>query len=353
MVFTISFVTWTGLNISLPVCAAIATLFRVIYHSIHQRFSYDDYAASFALASIITLFISVWMQLHSTATPQTLVDIQSTLGWFWTTHLTFLCVVWASRVSLSFSITRLSREGTGTQRVLMFCTIIMGGFFPLALGQLLWVCGRQKHWIPVAMVQCRLGHTGVFLAIGADIISNLYLIVAPIYLFRDLNMPARQRKLNVTVFFSSGLCLVTGILYGLALLFADEIGPQHELITTLAANLEASVTLLMSNLLVLRSYIYRLISSEDPEAGLSALSFKTVTTSMFRKSQVPIETGSMDTVSAHYSTWTGGSSFSSRNLGHMSTFDSRSSGSSSTIVVVMEPLAVAPQTTSLCTLYSV
>jgi len=65
----------------------------------------------------------------------------------------------SSRISILFTIVRLTIPGTLIRRVLMYAAIIFGAVWALLLSQLCWICETESSWKSQPHPQCDLGRS--------------------------------------------------------------------------------------------------------------------------------------------------------------------------------------------------
>ncbi|KAJ7922283.1 hypothetical protein B0H13DRAFT_2267548 [Mycena leptocephala] len=119
---------------------------------------------------------------------------------------TFYLIIWASRLSILFSIVRI--EPSAQRRRLLFwvaATFVAAALF--LLGQLFWICESNPSWKNFESVQCELPLQVGICQIVTDVIADSILLLAPLPLFRNLIDKSLGYKL--TLLFST--CVVTTI----------------------------------------------------------------------------------------------------------------------------------------------
>ncbi|KAF7328456.1 hypothetical protein MSAN_02482100 [Mycena sanguinolenta] len=181
---------------------------------------------------------------------------------YYLTAITFYLVVWASRLSILFSIVRI--ESSTTRRQLLCWVAVM--FFITALllvAQLFWVCESRTHssWKTHSGLQCGLPRQVAIFQFVTDVTSDAILLFAPWPLFRSLVDKSLSRKL--TVMFS--VCVVTTIV---SVVHASFILKDDDVKIPFSGMVEACLSLIVANIPVLITTTIDIVG--QPKPGVTA-----------------------------------------------------------------------------------
>ncbi|KAJ7709047.1 hypothetical protein B0H17DRAFT_916276 [Mycena rosella] len=192
-----------------PVCLIFVLIVLVRLYKQRGRFWADDAWALFAFLALIIQVVSVFLHVINSHTfPIEILTIDRSCLFQISHYLmatTFYAIIWASRLSILFSIVRIDpSEQRHTQ---LFWVAI--AFFAVTLflfAQLLWVCEPEPSWKDAPNPQCHLPLQIVICQLVTDIIADGILLFAPVPLFQNLADKVLCRKL--TLIFSTCVCTV-------------------------------------------------------------------------------------------------------------------------------------------------
>ncbi|KAJ7027831.1 hypothetical protein C8F04DRAFT_1399343 [Mycena alexandri] len=221
------------LKITSGTCSFFAlgsTLYR-LYHR-RGRFGVDDFWALVAFIALIIQVVAVF--LHFPAPSNLSQTTRAAV--FYLSATTFYVIIWASRLSILFSLIRIDPTSE-TRRRLFWVAAAFVVVSLVLLAQLFWVCeGTFDSWKDEPHPGCELPlQVAVFQLITA-IIADCILLFTPLLLFRDLLDKALRQKLGII--FST--CIVTTIV---SLVHAALILQKGEdCLSLIVANLPVVVT---------------------------------------------------------------------------------------------------------------
>ncbi|PPR02280.1 hypothetical protein CVT26_011699 [Gymnopilus dilepis] len=223
----------------------------------------DDYFALFAL--LWDCFFSTTLWIGASQSRVALIFNS------WVAQITFVPLIWSTRISLAFSIARLIPSKQIMWTASIGLVYLCGGF---CLGFLLHIsilCAEDVDgWMQVAPYQCPLSSSIAIARLVADVLSDFALIILPISAFwHRLKLLATTRRLIQACFCASMLTATCNIVLS-ALLFwhSNSSAPQERQETVFLAmvtpHLLAAISLLVCNGLVVVTSVYRLFRTEPP-----------------------------------------------------------------------------------------
>ncbi|CAA7260466.1 unnamed protein product [Cyclocybe aegerita] len=252
-----SFVVWGVILSLLHLIAIGSTVFRIVHRYRTKKLWWDDYLAFIPLTMDCALFIQLWCRFS-----RKFVSRDRMIESFWLASFLFLSVVWFSRMSLSLSVARIFPQRHKARR---------GGFilavtFLLYAGSIILVTltcrGGGRTWYRMESKHClrtRTGHyIGGLTATALDIAADAALIVYPLYVFWRVRLPRNQKRLVLVVSCASGLTLLSAVLLCIFWYGGINMGPHGSLLRSVTAQIEATISLIVCNLLVVTMFFYRL-----------------------------------------------------------------------------------------------
>ncbi|KAJ6585977.1 hypothetical protein B0H19DRAFT_858461, partial [Mycena capillaripes] len=140
------------------------------------RFWADDVCALVAFVTLIIQVVAVF--LH--------VMVPSRFSVPYLTGTTFYLIVWASRLSILFSIVRIDPSPQRRKRM-VWASIAFAAATVFLLSQLFWVCESDTSWKNSPNPTCELPLQVAICRLVTDVIADLILLFAPLPLFRKLD----------------------------------------------------------------------------------------------------------------------------------------------------------------------
>ncbi|KAL0566599.1 hypothetical protein V5O48_015409 [Marasmius crinis-equi] len=260
------------IKITESVCAFVAictTVYRLYVR--RGRWWIDDAWAAFALVTLFAQIASVFMHVEN---PD---DISKTsrVAAYYLMAITFYCVIWASRISIIYSVIRIDPNPSRRKiyvgiSILYFITVVV------LIIQLFWVCEPEPAWKDSKSPQCHLTTQVAVCQLITDILADLFLLFAPLRVFMHLQDKTLRKKL--IVIFST--CLITTIV---SLVHAAYILTTGGIRVIISALVEDCISLMVANVPVVVTALIRAAGDRDhdnrppPSAGIvsTALQFAT------------------------------------------------------------------------------
>ncbi|KAH7930234.1 hypothetical protein BV22DRAFT_83413 [Leucogyrophana mollusca] len=231
--------------------AILLTLFRLWYRFSIRRFWWEDTWAAVALLCGIALLVSHWVQ--SVASPGIAIAA------YWVYTFAFASVIWAVRLSVLFSITRLIYP----DKVSRFVACVITTLFVLLWGGVVsskaYWCGSNLSWYKRRA--CSMPRSLDIYELSTDVVSDAILVVLPLRLLWSVKLPENsQRRIILSIFSSSVVVTFTSIFRAVCRL-------KHlNHLTVAVSDFQVAFSLIVCNLLVTVTYIYR-IWRGDGEVG--------------------------------------------------------------------------------------
>ncbi|KAG2031155.1 hypothetical protein BDR03DRAFT_986583 [Suillus americanus] len=229
-------------GIVLTIVAVITTSFRLCVRARQKRLWIDDAWAALGMIFnfILVIVDCLYLQDYERYSQGARVALYYMVAQF------FYAVVWSSRISILFTIVRLTIPKTIFRRVLMFIAIIFGTVWALLFSQLWWICENESGWKSQPHPQCNLGRS---VAITQMIIRL-----------------SRAQKVRIlSVFSTSAITTIVSLTH------AYFIFSGGGLKVIMAAMVEASMSLIVANFSVVAAFIFHLQAEEDSPSTLTPI----------------------------------------------------------------------------------
>ncbi|KAG1884283.1 hypothetical protein F4604DRAFT_1732496, partial [Suillus subluteus] len=172
----------------------------------------------------------------------------------------FYAIVWSSRLSILFTIVRLTIPKTIFRRALMSAVIIFGIAWALLFSQVWWVCESESGWKTQPRPQCDLGRDVAIAQIITDVLGDFVLILAPFSLLYKIRLSTGQKVRVLAVFSASAITTIVSLTHAYYI-FSGRGANEG-----MAAVVEASMSLIVANLSVVVAFIFHLKAEEDSPA---------------------------------------------------------------------------------------
>lgn len=239
-------------DISLTIVAVLVTSFRLCIRVRQKRLGFDDAWVILAMICDLLLLIADCLYLQDF-----LKYSQSTrIALYYMVAQFFYGVVWSSKLSMLFTIVRLSIPGNF--RRLLMCTVgIFGAIRGLLFAQLWWICETQTGWKTQTHPQCDLGRRVAITQMITDVLADFILIVAPFFLINKVRLSRSHKVRILSVFSTSAITTIVSLTHAYYIVAGGGIKE------VMAAIVEASVSLIVANLSVIVAFIFRLHSEDD------------------------------------------------------------------------------------------
>ncbi|KAJ7018982.1 hypothetical protein C8F04DRAFT_1149227 [Mycena alexandri] len=262
-----------------PPSAMVVTYFRLFDRYRPGKLWWDDFWA-FVCTLCAIFFITVTL-LHIQSPSPLKENVQVIV--FYMCGGSFYAVIWTARLSILFTIIRLSY---GRMRRLL-CWLAMAFFVTcvIHIAQVLWTCQVERGWKDIPTPHCDLGLKIAIAQLISDVLSDVILIAAPMHLVWRVQLQ-RGLKLRLrAVFAATSTSTAVSLYHGYCVLRFPGI-PEF-----LAATIQLSVTLFVANLSVIVAILFRLKAENETDniAPLSVVTIGAVRATMMDTTKVDVQ----------------------------------------------------------------
>ncbi|KAF7358622.1 hypothetical protein MSAN_01200900 [Mycena sanguinolenta] len=236
--------------------ALAATGYR-LYKRRHKLWA-DDVCALFAASALVIQVVAVFLHIP----PPNPLSHTSRIAVYYLTAITLYLIVWASRLSILFSVIRI--ESYAARRKLLFCAAALFSITALLLvAQVFWVCESRARssWKSRPDPECGLPRQVAIFQFVADVTSDAILLFAPWPLFRSLVDKSLARKLTVIFSVSVATTILSIVHANFILVDDDDRMPFSGIV-------EACLSLIVANIPVIITATIDILG--QPEPGVTA-----------------------------------------------------------------------------------
>ncbi|KAI0646490.1 hypothetical protein C8Q79DRAFT_909611, partial [Trametes meyenii] len=252
----------------LPAFAVFLTTLRLYYRWSRRHLGYDDAWAAFAVFCAFFMTAGAWTRSDTPATGPFHHSLHVRIIGYYMLNVSFTCVLWASRMSILFSIIRLIPYLMAMRIHAYICAILFGMMWVALIIQKLVVCETNTAWKHLPGAQCVLGHSVGGLELATDFLADIILVYLPAKLLWNIKLSFTKRVLLMGIFSASMFTTVVSVIHGVYV-FSENRNAEGIL-----AHIEASTALMVCNLAVLvpwlsRAFGHRGESEGSPTPGTS------------------------------------------------------------------------------------
>ncbi|KAG2038158.1 hypothetical protein BDR03DRAFT_316933 [Suillus americanus] len=238
--------------------AILCTIFRLIYRCWTRHLWWEDAWAAFALIFDVICLLCIWIRA-SISLP------------IWTFSAASTSVVWAARMSIFFSVIRVADpSGCKYQKWITYLTIVsFAGMWIAVLVQknitCVFVCQMTKSVALLQMISqsfcflCLLWSSSFWVP-AADIIADVSLIAVPLQFWKNVRLTRNSKILIFSTFGASFLITVITIAHSVMLFHCASEK------TLIIAHVKVALSLVICNLLVIVTLVYRVRWKESLDA---------------------------------------------------------------------------------------
>ncbi|KAF8981314.1 hypothetical protein BDQ17DRAFT_886043 [Cyathus striatus] len=226
--------------ITIHVLAIVPTIFRLYHRFRTGKLWWDDFWAFISLVFdilLLSMYTSFPITRYVPDKTETVVH--------WATMISLTFSLWAARISVGVTIVRLSNPSRMRQ-VSKGIMMLFGMLATVLLIQKLFLCGKPtiESW------KCVWPQwTGIME------IVNTWLTAVPAYMLWQMSLPRKHFRLLQAIFACEVFVTIAGITHGIFII------EKHYFWMASAVHFEIASSLIVCNLLVVVTYIYRVFWS--------------------------------------------------------------------------------------------
>ncbi|KAG5641823.1 hypothetical protein DXG03_004142 [Asterophora parasitica] len=258
-----------AVGLAAPITAGVVTLVRLFERTRNRKFGWDDGFAALSMSILVLFVVGLFVHLGD----PTHLSYTTRVGMYYVLSQGFYGVIWTARLSILFSIVRITPPGTA-KKILYGLVGSFAIVWIVLFAQVFWVCENQPLWKDTPSPQCALGRDVAIAQLISDIYADAALIAAPLRLLWNLGVSRSQKNRLLLVFSSSIVTSVASLIHAYYVL---RVGGLDEVFVAIV---EICVSLLVCNLAVVVGLVARIIDSRGGKSnGLRSESFGMSSTS--------------------------------------------------------------------------
>ncbi|KAF9262539.1 hypothetical protein L218DRAFT_928906 [Marasmius fiardii PR-910] len=227
------------------------TMGRLIVRYRTRRMWLDDAWVFVALVCSLMLLVGMWIRTDVPGTGPLNQPREVRVIAYWMVALSFTSTLWAARMGIIFSVIRLIPPMMGLRRISNISAVLFILMWMGLIAQKSYICSVNNSWNRNPVPQCHLGHGIAINELITDAVSDFLLAAIPIRLLKGVSLMSDQRKMLYIIFGSSLLITLVSIIHAIFVL-----GPSG-LLEAITAQAQAATALIVANLGVLGSLVYR------------------------------------------------------------------------------------------------
>ncbi|KAJ3510446.1 hypothetical protein NLJ89_g4670 [Agrocybe chaxingu] len=227
--------------------SAIASAVFRLGHRFHiRRLWWDDFWAAVAVSAEVICFV-VFMTVVSPSnkTPTVAGPGLGSAGRL-VVVLSYTTGLWASRLTVSVTIVRLLARGH-LRQYSVIASVVFAIFWSVLVLQKIFFCGRDLR----KYSQCRIPRYTGIMELTMDIIADVWIICIPAYILWQMKLRRNHHRMILAIFMCGILTTLASIVHSVFILLSSSIW------IGLSAHIQLAISVFVSNLLVLGTYVYR------------------------------------------------------------------------------------------------
>ncbi|KAG1864945.1 hypothetical protein DFJ58DRAFT_912020 [Suillus subalutaceus] len=221
--------------------AILCTIFRLAYRGWMHHSWWEDAWAAFALIGDAVCLACIWLDSPSIT--------------FWILMVAFTSVQWAARMSVIFSIIRITNHSNFKihRQITYFIAVSFACMWVALLAHRITLC---------AFYSCLVGKSVALSLLITDVIADISLVAAPLYLWRNVGLSRSTRYWFYPLSAHHFLNTATTIPHSIIVLKAHKINAIMIIVT----HVKTALSLVICDLLVIATAIYHVFWKEtfDP-----------------------------------------------------------------------------------------
>lgn len=216
--------------------AILCTIFRLAYRGWMHHLWWEDAWAAIALIADVVCLVCIWLDRKKS---------------FWILTVAFTSVLWAARMSIIFSIIRVTNHSNFKvhRQIAYLIAVSFACMWAALLAHRLTLCAYHS---------CHMGKSVAFSVLITDTIADFVLVATPLKFWRNTGL-SRSTKILVLSSFSASL-LITAVTIPHSIILIKVRKPGT--VTIIFAHVKSALSLVVCNLLVIVTFVYRVCWKE-------------------------------------------------------------------------------------------
>ncbi|KJA27045.1 hypothetical protein HYPSUDRAFT_981809 [Hypholoma sublateritium FD-334 SS-4] len=224
--------------------ALLSSIVRLVHRALIRKLWWDDMWAAVAFftdTALFTVFLLLMVPKNIAASMKDLLAFSR-----WVTLLTYTTALWASRLTISVTITRLLPPCT-TRTVSKAASVLFGVFFSIMFFEKIFFCGTNWH----NQAECTIPRYVGIIELVTDNLADLWLILAPVYMLFHMKLRSVHHRLILAIFTCGLFTMLASITHSVFILINSPAW------VGISADIQVTIAIIVSNLLVIVTGLYR------------------------------------------------------------------------------------------------
>ncbi|PPQ83595.1 hypothetical protein CVT25_006345 [Psilocybe cyanescens] len=247
------------------------TMVRIRHRWRTCRIWWDDYIVVIPWAFDCVSTILLWTKYRNRDISWYIPDPEGFVYSKWFDAFVYFTVIWLSRISLTLSVARIFLPG---HRYRIYAFVFISILFLMYLTSILittFSCPGSPWWnldYTTCVSASKKADTSIIVGVTIDFAADAVLVAAPLCMFWKVKFTKPSDRILILALFASSIItmLAAGaycaIWYG-----AARIGSDSKLLFIMMSHLQATLALLVTNLLVVTMMVYRKFRGSDEDPG--------------------------------------------------------------------------------------
>ncbi|KAF9008394.1 hypothetical protein BDQ17DRAFT_146494 [Cyathus striatus] len=258
-----NYVAWKVSLTILHLIAICTSVIRVWQRKHTNGMWWDDHLALIPAVMTVIQIVIIWLFFDPNLT-----NVKMQIALYWLLSFSWFTLIWMCRISLALSIARIFPAWATPRRYSLGLAVCFGiAYFGILSWQATLHC--VDDGAPNPLRSCSVDRQNfIMFSVISDVLADIFLIASPFYMLWRIRLPKSQRRLVLTLFSASALTLASAIVFIICNYSPWVNGPGSRIVTSMAAQLEACISVMVCNLLVVVTFFLRMFKKDhaDPEA---------------------------------------------------------------------------------------
>jgi len=251
--------------------ASLVTALRLAIRLRARRFWWEDAAAALALAASVVSGVALWLNFSPLDCTDACPAKNPRVIGTWVALSIHPLALWSTRLSILLSILRVVPPGW-LCNVARASLVLFVAMWATTLILKVATCASHADWETRAPGLCPLDTGIAIVELITDISGDVILVFLPLRLLWRTRLQVQLRVLTRTVFAMSILSSAVSVAHTVFLI------PTASFASALTVELQLCVSLIVCNLLVIVTFVYRYFLGSDIEETLSSTQLSVLTT---------------------------------------------------------------------------
>ncbi|KAF9222194.1 hypothetical protein BS17DRAFT_195221 [Gyrodon lividus] len=231
--------------------AVLMTFLRLWIRICLRRLWWEDAWAALALCLDVICAVSTWTLTSPEGAPPLYLSSDVRAPSLWLSLFSYTCLVWTARMSIVFSVIRLAPPSNPMRAIAWGVAILFFLLWALVAASTAYTCSSDTSWYETPGVECRIGMPIAIIEFTTDLVSDIILVAIPVRMLWHDQLPRNERILILSIFSMSLISCSASVVHVAFLI------PTPGFMAAMTAGIEGAMGLMICNLLVLVTYLYR------------------------------------------------------------------------------------------------